>query len=87
MRLAAPDASVDVERIVARRAVGGGAGNLDGRGVGKRVGGGADEAVERQPPVERYALAIADGSVNVDGRDIYQAKGMKVGVFTSTSDF
>lgn len=35
----------------------------------------------------KLALAIADGSVNVDGRAIYQAKGMKVGIFTSTSDF
>ena len=29
-------------------------------------------------------LAIADGSVTVDGREIYTAEGLRVGVFTST---
>lgn len=32
-------------------------------------------------------LAIADGSVAVDGREIYTAKGLRVGVFTSTENF
>jgi len=32
-------------------------------------------------------LAIADGSVSVDGREIYTAEGLRVGVFTSTENF
>ena len=32
-------------------------------------------------------LAIADGSVSVDGREIYTAEGLRVGVFTSTDNF
>ena len=32
-------------------------------------------------------LGIADGSVSVDGREIYTAKGLRVGLFTSTDDF
>ena len=32
-------------------------------------------------------LAIADGSVTVDGREIYTAEGLRVGVFTSTENF
>ncbi len=32
-------------------------------------------------------LAIADGSVSVDGRQIYTAEGLRVGVFTSTDNF
>ena len=32
-------------------------------------------------------LGIADGSVTVDGREIYTAKGLRVGLFTSTEDF
>ena len=32
-------------------------------------------------------LAIADGSVTVDGREIYTAEGLRVGVFTSTDNF
>ena len=32
-------------------------------------------------------LAIADGSVSVDGREIYSADGLRVGLFTSTDNF
>lgn len=32
-------------------------------------------------------LGIADGSVSVDGREIYVAKGLRVGLFTATDDF
>lgn len=32
-------------------------------------------------------LVIADGSVEVDGREIYTAKDLKVGLFQSTDDF
>lgn len=35
----------------------------------------------------RLVMGIADGSVLVDGREIYQAKDLKVGLFTSTKDF
>lgn len=35
----------------------------------------------------RLTLAIADGSVAVDGREIYIAEDLRVGVFTSTEDF
>ena len=30
---------------------------------------------------------IADGSVSVDGREIYTAEDLRVGLFTSTEDF
>lgn len=32
-------------------------------------------------------MAIADGSVQVDGHEIYTMKNMKVGIFQSTDDF
>ncbi len=32
-------------------------------------------------------LGIADGSLTVDGREIYTAKNLRVGLFTSTEDF
>ena len=32
-------------------------------------------------------LGIADGSVAVDGREIYSAEGLRVGLFTSTDSF
>lgn len=32
-------------------------------------------------------LAIADGSVEVDGKEIYTAEGLRVGLFTSTDAF
>ena len=35
----------------------------------------------------RLNLAIADGSVSVDGRAIYLAEDLRVGLFTSTDDF
>lgn len=35
----------------------------------------------------RLNMAIADGSVAVDGREIYTAEDLRVGLFTSTEDF
>lgn len=35
----------------------------------------------------RLTLAIADGTVSVDGRVIYKAEDLRVGLFTSTDDF
>ena len=35
----------------------------------------------------KLVLGIADGVMRVDGRDIYQAGDMRVGLFTSTEDF
>ena len=35
----------------------------------------------------KLVLGIADGVMRVDGRDIYQANDMRVGLFTSTEDF
>ena len=35
----------------------------------------------------RLNMAIADGSVLVDGREIYTAEDLRVGLFTSTEDF
>jgi 3-hydroxyacyl-[acyl-carrier protein] dehydratase/trans-2-decenoyl-[acyl-carrier protein] isomerase len=32
-------------------------------------------------------MGIADGIVSVDGREIYHASGLRVGLFTSTEDF
>ena len=35
----------------------------------------------------KLVLAIADGTMSVDGRTIYTAKDLRVGLFTSTDDF
>lgn len=35
----------------------------------------------------KLSLAIADGSMAVDGREIYTAEDLRVGLFTSTDDF
>lgn len=35
----------------------------------------------------KLVLGIADGIVRVDGREIYTAKDLRVGLFTSTDDF
>ncbi|MGB5246175.1 MAG: 3-hydroxyacyl-[acyl-carrier-protein] dehydratase FabA [Woeseia sp.] len=35
----------------------------------------------------KLVLAIGDGSVEVDGRQIYTAEDLRVGLFTSTDDF
>ncbi len=35
----------------------------------------------------KLVLAIADGSMSVDGREIYTAEDLRVGLFTSTDDF
>jgi 3-hydroxyacyl-[acyl-carrier protein] dehydratase/trans-2-decenoyl-[acyl-carrier protein] isomerase len=32
-------------------------------------------------------MGIADATMEVDGREIYNAKGLRVGLFTSTDDF
>ena len=36
--------------------------------------------------LRRLVLGIADGVMRVDGRDIYEAKDLRVGLFTSTED-
>ena len=35
----------------------------------------------------KLVMGIADGSVQVDGREIYTAKDLRVGLFTSTDNF
>lgn len=35
----------------------------------------------------KLTMAIADGTVLVDGKEIYTAKGLRVGLFTSTDNF
>lgn len=35
----------------------------------------------------KLVMGIADGSLKVDGREIYTAKDLRVGLFTSTDDF
>ena len=35
----------------------------------------------------KLTMAIADGSMSVDGREIYTADDLRVGLFTSTDDF
>jgi 3-hydroxyacyl-[acyl-carrier protein] dehydratase/trans-2-decenoyl-[acyl-carrier protein] isomerase len=35
----------------------------------------------------KLVLGVADGSVEVDGREIYTAKDLRVGLFTSTDSF
>ncbi|MCU7919728.1 MAG: 3-hydroxyacyl-[acyl-carrier-protein] dehydratase FabA [Candidatus Thiodiazotropha sp. (ex Dulcina madagascariensis)] len=35
----------------------------------------------------RLVLGVADGVMKVDGRDIYSAKNLRVGLFTSTDNF
>ncbi len=35
----------------------------------------------------RLNMAIADGTMSVDGREIYTAEDLRVGLFTSTDDF
>jgi len=35
----------------------------------------------------KLVLAISDATVSVDGKQIYEAKGLKVGLFTSTDEF
>ena len=35
----------------------------------------------------RLVMGIADGSMTVDGREIYIAKDLRVGLFTSTEGF
>jgi 3-hydroxyacyl-[acyl-carrier protein] dehydratase/trans-2-decenoyl-[acyl-carrier protein] isomerase len=35
----------------------------------------------------KLVMGIADGSLSVDGKEIYTAKGLRVGLFTSTDSF
>jgi len=35
----------------------------------------------------RLSMAIADASMSVDGREIYTAEDLRVGLFTSTDNF
>ena len=37
--------------------------------------------------LRRLVMGIADASMEVDGREIYSAKDLRVGLFTSTKDF
>ncbi|MBF0288780.1 MAG: bifunctional 3-hydroxydecanoyl-ACP dehydratase/trans-2-decenoyl-ACP isomerase [SAR324 cluster bacterium] len=37
--------------------------------------------------ISRLIMGIGDGTMSVDGRQIYTAKGLRVGLFTSTDDF
>lgn len=37
--------------------------------------------------MRKLYMGVADGTVAVDGRPIYHAKGLRVGLFTSTEDF
>lgn len=37
--------------------------------------------------MRKLNLAIADGTMSVDGREIYTAEDLRVGLFTSTDDF
>ena len=43
--------------------------------------------VVRRVMAGKLVMGIADGTVSVDGRQIYTAKGLKVGLFTSTEGF
>ncbi|RDE18485.1 3-hydroxyacyl-[acyl-carrier-protein] dehydratase FabA [Motiliproteus coralliicola] len=44
--------------------------------------------LELKRVIERkLVMGIADGSLSVDGREIYTAKDLRVGLFTSTDDF
>lgn len=44
--------------------------------------------LELKRVIERkLVMGIADGSMKVDGREIYTAKDLRVGLFTSTEDF
>lgn len=74
----------------------------DGDGKGRALGAGEVKFFGQVLPtnkVVRYRLdikrlinrkltmAIADGSMEVDGKEIYTAKDLRVGLFTSTDDF
>ena len=37
--------------------------------------------------LDRLVMGIADATMQVDGREIYSAKDLRVGLFTSTDDF
>jgi 3-hydroxyacyl-[acyl-carrier protein] dehydratase/trans-2-decenoyl-[acyl-carrier protein] isomerase len=41
----------------------------------------------RRVLAQKLVLGIADGRVEVDGREIYAAKNLRVGLFTSTDNF
>jgi 3-hydroxyacyl-[acyl-carrier protein] dehydratase/trans-2-decenoyl-[acyl-carrier protein] isomerase len=41
----------------------------------------------RRVLAQKLVLGIADGRVEVDGREIYVAKNLRVGLFTSTENF
>jgi len=44
--------------------------------------------LELKRVIERkLVMGIADGTLSVDGREIYSAKDLRVGLFTSTADF
>ena len=37
--------------------------------------------------MRKLVMGIADATMEVDGREIYSAKDLRVGLFTSTDDF
>jgi 3-hydroxyacyl-[acyl-carrier protein] dehydratase/trans-2-decenoyl-[acyl-carrier protein] isomerase len=37
--------------------------------------------------MRKLIMGIADATMEVDGREIYAAKDLRVGLFTSTEDF
>ena len=41
----------------------------------------------RQNKYDPHTMAIADGSMSVDGREIYVAEDLRVGLFHSTDNF
>ena len=41
----------------------------------------------RRVIAQKLVLGIADGRMEVDGREIYSAKGLRVGLFTATDGF
>jgi 3-hydroxyacyl-[acyl-carrier protein] dehydratase/trans-2-decenoyl-[acyl-carrier protein] isomerase len=41
----------------------------------------------RRVVVRKLIVGIADGDLSVDGRQIYTARGLRVGLFTSTDNF
>ena len=72
------------------------------RGKGRALGVGEVKFTGQIPPTHkvvsyrisisrmltsRLKLAVADGEVSVDGRTIYAAKNLKVGLFTETDNF
>lgn len=41
----------------------------------------------RRVVTRKLLMGIADGTMSVDGRQVYSAKSLRVGLFTSTDNF